>query len=129
MSRFRVLFHGQFAKMHASDDGFMGMDRPYEGFYASRLLTAASRDAAIILGRELIREELDATVLRGRQGDLVALDAEEVEAVESPDVMVPDKGFTFLLMPCPGSEHHLHPRLLPRHLSYCPYRENFRSER
>ena len=94
MGNFRILFHGQFAKV-PSPEGAAGGEVPYEGFYASRLLTASSADAAIVRGRELIREELDATLLHGRQGELLSLDAEEVEVVGNWDDGVPNRGFTF----------------------------------
>ena len=95
MDKFRILFHGQFAKSHAQNEGRPFDDDPYEGFYASRLVAASSPDAAIIRGRELIREELDATLLRGRQGDLISLDVEELETVGSADDGLPNRGFTF----------------------------------
>ncbi|HYE28177.1 MAG TPA: hypothetical protein VEA61_08080 [Allosphingosinicella sp.] len=95
MDKFRILFHGQFAKPQAQAEGIPGDDGLYEGFYAARVLAAASPEAAITRGRELIREELDATLLRGRQGDLISLDVEELEAVGSSDDRLPNKGFTF----------------------------------
>lgn len=95
MGNFRILFHGEFAKAPALDDDSSANNRAYEGFYASRLLTASSPDAAIVLGRELIRAELDATLLRNRQGDLISLDVEELEPVGSSDDGLPNKGFTF----------------------------------
>jgi hypothetical protein len=95
MDKFRILFHGQFANAQTPAEGFPVEDGPYEGFYASRLVAASSAGAAIIRGRELIREELDSTLLRGRQGDLLSVDVEECEAVGGTTDGLPNKGFTF----------------------------------
>lgn len=90
-----ILFHGEFAKPQAPNEGSSGDDRPYEGFYASRLVAASSPDDAVVRGRELIREELDTTLLHGRPADLISLDVEELEVAASRDDGLPNKGFTF----------------------------------
>lgn len=89
------MFHGELAKPRARDEAFSVDGDPYEGFYASRVLTAQSSDAAVTRARELIREELDATLLRGRQGDLISLEVEEIDLVDGSDDGQPNKGFTF----------------------------------
>jgi hypothetical protein len=98
MRTFRILFHGRFAE---ADDRFAaavneGATPRCGGFYASRTIPAADLLSAIARGKELIRLELDDSLLHHDQRILAVLEAEEWEAVDSDDGFEPiNHGFTF----------------------------------
>lgn len=90
---FQILFHGRFAARRA---GKLDHGLPYEGFYTSRIIDSFDLDDAVTRGRELIRKELDATLLSGRQDALAVLEVEECRKIDVDQVdMINRKGFTF----------------------------------
>ena len=94
MQGIQILFHGRFAHTVAGEPG----NRiPYRSIrIQSRIINSPDIESAITRGRELIREELDTTLLSGCQEALASLDADECMIVEIDEATVLNrKGFTF----------------------------------
>ena len=92
MQCFQILFHGTLAGDVAEETGA----RRLEGFYTSRAIVSAGRDAAITRGKELIRQELEETILSGRPEVLALLEVEEVQEIQVDETVVLNRrGFTF----------------------------------
>lgn len=87
MPFYQILFHGQFAE---------GGGVSCEGFYTARIIGGSDLPSAAARGKELIRAELDDTLLNGRPADLLNIDIEEWEEIEMQSHHKDNrKGFTF----------------------------------
>ena len=92
MRGFQILFHGTFSP----DDPVGGGERRVEGFYTSRIILAPDEGAAVERGKELVRSELEETILRGKPQALSLLEAEETQPIQLDETtIIHRRGFTF----------------------------------
>jgi hypothetical protein len=92
MRGFQILFHGTFS----TDDPVGRGDRRFGGLYTSRIILAPDEDAAVLRGKELVRSELEETILRGKPQALSLLEAEEIQTIRVDETTIINRrGFTF----------------------------------
>jgi hypothetical protein len=91
MSAFKILCHGTFAPADSGTAAKLPL-----GFYTSRVVVASDREAALVRVNELIRSELEETLLKDSPTTLVSLEAEEIQEIELEEGTVLNRrGFTF----------------------------------
>ena len=92
MNGFRILCHGTFA---SADSETAAVKLP-SGFYTSRVIVASDREAALVRAKELIRAELQETLLKDSPTTLVSIEPQEIQEIElEARTVFNRRGFTF----------------------------------
>ena len=97
MSLFKLLIHGQFADIEniSTPSRLSFGDGDIEGFYASRVVEAATATAAAEWAKEAIRNELSGNLLKENLRFVANLEVEECSLVQEYEEVGSLTGFTF----------------------------------